>query len=210
MRFADRHDAGEKLADRLVGIQPNTLVVGIARGGVLVAKDIAKRLQLPLKILVVKKISSISNPELAIGAVGPEKTVYWDNDMVKQLGIPEKDQQFLLKRTEKLQQYRQKLLGGIDSHSRLEGKDIILVDDGIATGATAIAASEFLRKQHVGSILLAVPVIAHSTLSEIEYHFDRVMALYVPETFQSVGEFYLSFPQVDDSGIKKSLQKSYS
>lgn len=204
MRFQDRRDAGEKLAYRLTGIQPNTLVVGIARGGVLVAREVAKRLQLPLKVLVVKKITSSENPELAIGAVGPD-TVYWDTDMVCRVGLTTQDTQFLLTQTQRLQKRRQRLLHGIDDQGNLSGRNIILVDDGIATGATVLAAAFFLRRQHVSSLTLAVPVMAKSTRIHFQSEFDSIIVLEEPEQFMSVGQFYDSFPQVSDDEVRSIL-----
>lgn len=201
MQFRNRHEAGIHLAEKLVGIKPNTLVVGIARGGVLVSRSIAQRLHLLSAIVVVKKISTLANPELAIGAVGPAHTVFWDTAMLKRLSVTKQQQKFLLKRTVNLQKQRQKLLAGIDEQVPLQGKDIILVDDGIATGATVRAAAQFLRKQKVASILLAVPVIARNTRNAVEDVFDYILALHVPTTFHSVSAFYASFPQVEDTEI---------
>lgn len=200
--FKNREEAGELLAAKLNRYKNkrNVVVIGLTRGGVVVSYQVAKELKLPHDILVVKKIGAPMNPELAIGAVAPQKTVYWDEELCLRMGISRKimNQELRIKNKERNEKEKALKRGKpIDIHR----KEIILVDDGVATGATAIAASLFLRKQKVKSIILAVPVISQGTYRTIAKYFDKIVVLQVEKDFQAVGQFYEEFPQVSDNEV---------
>ena len=201
--FKDRKEAGELLAKKLKKYKnkKNVVVVGLTRGGVLVSYVIAQLLNLPHDILVVKKIGSPYNPELAIGAVGPKSTVYWDIDLCKELSITTriKNQESRIMNQERKE--RERILRGKRKPLDINEKIAILVDDGVATGATAIAASLYLKKQKVKSILFAIPIISKDTLEKVRTYFDRIIALQVVNDFQAVGQFYQNFPQVSDNEV---------
>lgn len=204
--FKNREHAGELLAEKLEQFRgSNSLVLGIPRGGVVVAAVIAKRLLLPLDIVVVKKIGSLYNPELAIGAVGPEKTVFWDNNLIDQLGINSKvrNENLKMKNEERIE--REKLLRGNNKPPILKNKTVILVDDGIATGATVKVSAIYLRKKKVKELLLAAPVISNDTFRSISKYFDRMVFLDVSSFFESVGQFYQEFSQVSDENVMKLI-----
>jgi putative phosphoribosyl transferase len=205
MIFEDRKEAGLLLSSKISFQDRNSVVFAIPRGGVVVGCEIAESLNLPLDIVVVKKIGASNNPELAIGAVGPEKTLYLDESLIGKLGIIRdqiskiKDQKF----RERLE--RERRLRGKKSYE-IKNKTIILVDDGAATGATAIAASKFLKKKKAKKIILAVPVIANDTLISIKKYFDEIIYLDNPEEFSAVGQFYKNFPQIQDNEVIELLK----
>ncbi|MBI2074955.1 MAG: phosphoribosyltransferase [Candidatus Levybacteria bacterium] len=207
--FQDREEAGKLLAEQLISFkgQKDVIVLGITRGGVVAAKAVAKILKVPLDILVVKKIGSPTNPELAIGAIGPKKNVFWDLILIKKLNLNNYQIFAIKSQKEKEQQKLEEKLRLGKKPLELNNKTVILVDDGIATGATAHVAQKYLRSQKVKLIILAVPVIAEETLNNIKIYFDRVVALEVPREFHAVGQFFKYFPQVEDEEVITILNR---
>lgn len=204
--FDNREQAGELLSAKLKEHRgKEAVVLGIPRGGVVVAKTITDMLQLPLDIVIVKKIGAPNNPELAIGAVGPANVVYWDDRLCRQLAIGKSEK--LEVRSKKLEELREreKLLRGKRKMVTIKDKTVILVDDGVATGATAMAAAKFIKKMKAKKIILATPVIAKDTLSYIKRYFDEVVFLESPEEFHAVGQFYQEFNQITDDEVRKLL-----
>lgn len=205
--FEDRQQAGFLLAKKLEKFagKKDILVLGLARGGVVTAKVIATYLSVPLDALVVKKIGAQSNPELAIGAVAPKNTVFWNKDLIKRLKISkeEKEKLKILKSVER--NVQEKALRGDKPLDILE-KTVILVDDGIATGASVLAALKFLRKGKVKRVILASPVIAEDTKRDIKKYFDMVVSIKTTNNFYAVGQFYKDFPQVENEEVIKFLQ----
>ena len=208
--FKNREEAGELLAKKLEQYKnkKNAIVMGLTRGGVVVSHQAARELNLPHDILVVKKIGAPNNPELAIGALAPKKTVYWDKELCRDMGILQRIMNQELRIREKERREREKSLRGKKKPLDIEGKKVILVNDGVATGATAIAASLYLQKQHTENIILAVPVISKDTLPDLKTYFDRIITLKVVKDFQAVGQFYQDFPQVEDEEVVKILASS--
>lgn len=204
-----REEAGMLLAEKLKKFEKklNTLVIGIPRGGVVVAKAVAQRLKLPLDIVVIRKIGAPTNPELAIGAVS-STSVYWDSTLCNRLGVTQQVKAGMKK--EKLQEVREreKNLRGDRKPVLLKGKTALLVDDGVATGATVLVAQKFLKKSGAKAVVLTVPVIAIDTLSSIKKYFDSIVALLVEEHFFAVGQFYEEFPQVSDNEVVELLSNS--
>lgn len=203
--FKNREEAGRLLAKELLEYKgQNIMVLAIPRGGVVVGRVVADLLQVPLDIIVVRKIGSPNNPELAIGAVSPGQTVYWDWDLIKKLAISRKLRSILKKSKLQEQKDREKLLRGDKDYDNIKDKIIILIDDGVATGATVLAAKKFLRKK-VKAVILAVPVASRDVLTNIERYFDRIIALSVEEKFYAVGQFYQEFSQVEDNEVLEIL-----
>ena len=208
--FKDRIEAGDKLSDELVSFKDSkdTVVLGITRGGVIVADRISKRLNLPLDIIVVKKIGAPFNPELAIGAVGPGKSVYWEERFLEELNIhgDYKKQMLAIKRREarKLEKY----LLGKRKALPVKNKTVILVDDGVATGATVLGTLPYLRAQNAKEVILAAPVIAKDTYDKIVKYFDSIVAIYVPFELNAVGQFYQKFTQVENEEVKDIIRKT--
>lgn len=205
--FKDRKSAGQLLAKELKNTKAD-LVLAIPRGGVVVGMEIAKALKTPLDILVIRKIGAPGQTELALGAIAPDGEVGWDQDLLEQVhpNRPElaqiiKDEWRELKRREDAYRAGQKELP-------LNGKRIILVDDGIATGSTILSAIEFLKRHQVKQIILAIPVASQDSLEKVTRVLNRTgraIVLEVPDHFQSVGQFYAEFLPVSDSEVVKLL-----
>ena len=190
--FENRRQAGRQLAAKLASFKGRaSLVLGIPRGGIVVAKEVSDSLSIPLACLVVKKVSALNQPELAVGAV-----------TTKHLYVGEKD----TASEEKVKEYVDKF--GQVKDKDLRGKLVILVDDGVATGFTVKAAIKYLRKKEVKEIVLAVPVVSSEILSEIKLLVKKVVVLETPEEFSAVGQFYLDFSQVNDEEVIQLLQNA--
>ncbi len=207
--FDNREEAASKLCLKLKNAVKgkDIVVVALLRGGVVLGKIIADYFKSPLDILVVKKIGAPLNSELAIGSVGPKNTVYWNNDLCKALGLSQKEKLKLKKEKEKQRKEQEKLFEScrID----FKKKSVILVDDGVATGATAIAAAIFLRKENAQEIILAIPVISKDTSLNIKRYFDDVCSLKIVKDFYAVGQFYRNFPQIENEQVIKLLASSH-
>ncbi|MBI2611445.1 phosphoribosyltransferase [Candidatus Gottesmanbacteria bacterium] len=200
--FEDRFEAGRLLSDRIKPlIDKKTILYAIPRGGVVVAAVISKRLDLSFFLVVVKKIGAPHNPELALGAVGPQNALYLDDDLIKRVGVSESELKQLISEKRQELRVREKLFS-IRYPNILSGKSVVLVDDGIATGATVRAALIFLKKKKPREIILATPVIARDTYDAFLPIFDRIVALEVSDIFGSVGQFYHDFTQVTDEDIR--------
>ncbi|MBU1000161.1 phosphoribosyltransferase [Patescibacteria group bacterium] len=202
--FKDRADAGNLLANRFKNIKAD-IVLGIPRGGVVVAAKLAKYLRLPLDIVVTRKIGAPGHEELALGAVDPDGKVVWDRELLDQFDLPAdrlklkiNDEMEEVKRREKM--YRQ----GKESLS-IEDKTVILVDDGMATGSTAFAAVKYL-KRHRAKIILAMPVASREALEKIKNEVKKCIVLETPEHFQAVGQFYEQFMSVPDEEVIQLLR----
>ncbi len=212
----DRRQAGKLLAKKLTSFKnkSDAIVLGITRGGIVVAKEISVRLNLPLDIIVIKKIGAPQNPELAIGAIGPSKVVFWDENLIRRLNIDKKYKNRLkkIKNSEltELENFLRKGRFGRLTASKplgVKNKKIILVDDGVATGATVLCAIKFFRKEKSKEVILAVPVIAKDTFLGIKKYFDTVVALQVEEELYAIGQFYREFNQVDNDEVADLLTK---
>ena len=207
MVFKSRGDAGVQLALKLQRYckQKDTLVVGLARGGVAVAYEVAKALQLPLDVLIVRKIGAPGHEELGIGAVTENGTISLNEQLIATLGVSsdylkretEKQKQAALKRA---QRYRK---GGLAPN--FKGKTILLVDDGIATGASMRVAIQALRASNAAKIVIAVPVAAPDSLQQIAKEADEIVCLSKPVFFEAVGSFYKAFEQVSDEEVVRLL-----
>lgn len=207
--FVDREQAGKLLGEKLKDYKrsKNTIVFGIARGGVVVADQIAKRLEVPLQVLVIKKIGAPLSPELAIGAVGPENTVYWDEKLLGQIR-PNKDyKKDLSSRKNRQRKDLEKYLLEGKRQRQIKGTIAIVADDGVATGATIFCALEYLKKRKAAKILLATPVIAEDTYLRAEKEFDSIMAVEIATNMNSVGQFYENFYQVENEEVKAIIDK---
>ena len=202
--FAGRVDAAQKLLSKLKQFEQSTdtCVLGLLRGGIVTAKVISEFLLLPIQPLIVKKIGAPGNSELAIGAMVGRKNVYWNSDLVKKLRISKKQKNYLVDSKMAEIKILEKQLQ-IPEFKYF--KNVILADDGVATGATVIASQEFLRKSKVNKIYLATPIIASDTLRDIKRYFDGLFYLEKPKDFYAVSEFYKNFPQVTNSEVSSIL-----
>ncbi len=200
--FVDRVDAGKRLASALKNFSAEKgIVLAIPRGGVVVGYVIAKTLNLPLDVIIPRKIGTPDNPELAIGAVAEDGTAILDQNLIKYLGV---SREYVVEETERQKQEirrRLKLYREDTSYPDLKGLDVIVVDDGIATGSTMKAALASVKNRGAASITVAVPVGPPSTIEELEKMADRVVCIYTPEFFQAIGEFYRDFNQTSDEEV---------
>lgn len=184
-----------------------TVVLGIPRGGVVVAAEVAKKLGAPLDLIVTKKIGAPDQPELAIGAVGPAGTRVIDEKLARQTGVDDEylNREGRLKVAEIIRLMKQ--LRGRKKAISLKGKTAIVVDDGVATGATVEAALRYLAGQKPAKIILAVPVGAPDSMEKLAPLADEVACLERPPYFAAVGQFYRDFPPVTDEEVRKTLEQ---
>lgn len=201
--FRDRQEAGELLAQKLKKVirDPTEssghdfVVVALLRGGIVLGKKIADYFKIPLAPLAVRKIGAPLNSELAIGAVTFDNTHYFDEDLIRYLDV---DQEYIKNSLENKRKEAQTLQKKFKSKNSLRDKRVVIVDDGIATGATAICASIYAKKEQAEEIILATPLIAKDSLRNIKSHFDRIISLKIVDHLVSVSQFYKSFPQITD------------
>ena len=209
--FVDRVDAGVRLASALAPLPENSLIFGIPRGGVTVARAIADKLERPLDVLVVRKLGAPHNPELAIGAIGPDGSIVLDEDVLRALGDVGRDyiQREAAKQMAEIER-RLPLYRGDVPFPDVRRRWCVVVDDGIATGSTARAALRWLRGAQAGSVILAVPVAPERTVTEMMEEADRVVVLETPATFVAVGQWYDHFEQVTDDEVVEALRGARS
>lgn len=207
--FHDRQSAGQLLAEKLTNYsnKKNVVVLGIPRGGVVVGAEIAKKFNLPLDVLVTRKIGDPLQPELAVGSIDPSGCVYWDEFLIKDLNIKKEDLRFELDNQKKEIKRRLKFYKRDKKSLDLKNKTIILTDDGIATGATAIAAINYLKTKGVMKIILAVPIVAEDIAQKVFELVDEMVVLFKPEYLGAVGKYYQNFEQVSDEEVVELLSK---
>lgn len=206
--FKDQISAGEELAEKLQDYQDQkAIILAIPRGGVATGSGMAKKLRLPFDVIVTRKIGAPDNPELAIGAVGETKGSLWLNEkLVSELGVSQeyidaeiKILKLEIKRRERLYREGRKPLN-------LKNKIVILVDDGLATGATMLAAVREVRNMRAGKVVVAAPVAAPDTVERLKSEADEVICLQTPSLFFAVGQWYEDFRQYSDEEVKRLLE----
>jgi putative phosphoribosyl transferase len=211
MRFENRTDAGEKLADRLSGLDLNNAVVlALPRGGVPVAAAVAERLGLPLDVIIVRKIGAPDQPELAVGAITKRHgvQVVVNKDIAKTLRLSDEDVARLGEPQIPVIDRRRREYFEDRSPVPIKGRTAIVVDDGVATGATARAALQLVRQEGPAKLILALPVAPSDTLAELAGEADEVVCLATPTPFLAVGTHYRDFTQVPDSDVVAALKKA--
>jgi putative phosphoribosyl transferase len=210
MPFRDRVDAGRKLTRALRKFRGHEAVVlALPRGGVPVAAEVAAALHAPLDLILVRKIGVPMQPELAMGAVvdGPEPHVVRNDDVIDLAGVSEEE--FAATRDRELleiERRRQKYLGN-RARSEVAGRVAIVIDDGIATGATIRAALQAVRPRRPRCLVLAVPVAPSSTLFELREEADEIVCLEHHESFGAIGFYYRDFRQVNDQEVMEILAR---
>ncbi len=207
MIFKDRVEAGVKLAARLEKFrsQPQTVVMGLARGGVVVAHAVAEALHLPLDVIVIRKVGAPDQEELAVGAVDEEGDGFLNQGIIRTLNISPEYIQKEVDHQKKVAQQRAALYRKGKKKTDIQGKTVIVVDDGIATGASVRAALLGLKKKGAAKIVLAVPVAAADSLKSLSKEVDETVCLYDPSNFMAVGQFYQKFDQISDDEVLKLL-----
>jgi putative phosphoribosyl transferase len=202
MRFVDRREAGQRLAAALEHLRArHPVVLAAPRGGVVVGGEVARILQAPFDAVVARKLRAPGNPELAIGAVAEENGVYLDTQ-------PGVTREYI---EHELAAQRLEIARRVQTHRQgrplpdLRGQTVIVVDDGIATGATVIAALRSVRAHEPAHVVLAVPVAPPESIARLAQEADEVVCLVAPAAFYAVGQFYDNFAQVDDDEVNAVL-----
>jgi putative phosphoribosyl transferase len=205
--FRDRQDAGRQLAARLTAHakDPLGLVLGIPRGGVIVAHEVAAALGLPLDVCVVRKLGVPGHEELAFGALAATGEPVLDTGIIRVMGVSERAAQAVISGARAEVQRREQLYRHGRTPPRRDGKRLIVVDDGIATGADMLAAVRVLRTLHPNSIMVAVPVAPPGSCEAERYGADAMVCLQTPRDFQGVGQFYQNFQQITDAQVTAML-----
>ena len=207
MQFSDRHSAGLLLVEKLGFVRgQDTVILGLARGGVAVASAVADGLSVPLDVLVVKKIPAPGESELALGALAPDGVSYVDWKFAGRLGA---DEEYIRTQISQLNvQIKQKTALYRKGRKPIDVRDkrVIIVDDGAATGATLEAAIKWMRKKHARLIVAAIPVMPADTLGKIKPEVDELIVLETPREFAAVGQFYKNFPQIEDHQVIELLR----
>lgn len=205
--FANRRDAGQKLAEKLLDYRDKQpVVLGIPRGGVVVAAEVAGELGAPLDVIIPRKVGAPFNRELAVGAVAPDGTAIFDERALGMLGLQQTDLQDEVARQTAEIERRTKSYRGNRKPLVLQGETVIVVDDGIATGLTAKAALRSVQKHKPESLILAVPVTTMEAAAELRKDIDELICLLVPEVFYAVGQFYKNFSQTTDEEVAAALK----
>lgn len=207
INFENRTEAGKQLAEKLANQEwRHSCVLALPRGGVPVAIEVAHRLGLPWDVLIVKKIGSPMQPEYAIGAIAEEDRPVWNEEALTLMDLTAKDRAVLVYPLREKIRQRIKAWRPQGPKFDVEGKIVILVDDGLATGLTMRAAVEHLKRRHAKKIIVAVPVAPESVVTMFEGLVDQLVVLKVPPYFSAVGEWYDDFTQVDDETVTGLLK----
>lgn len=205
--FRDRLDAGIQLAEALSGYKgQDVLVLGIPRGGVVVAAEVARRLGAELDVIVARKLGAPISRELAIGAVTADGERYLNEDILRELHVSERYLQTVTEEEQAEARRREERFRAGRPPARIAGRTVILVDDGLATGATMRAAVRSVRRQGPARLVVAVPVGARETCEELRAEADEVICLQQPEPFWAVGAHYQHFEPVDDDTVQELLR----
>ncbi|NWF52019.1 MAG: phosphoribosyltransferase [Nitrospirae bacterium] len=206
--FKNRSDAGIQLASRLKGYKgkEGVLVLALPRGGVVTGYEIARNLNVPLDIIIVRKIGFPGQPELGIGAVSETATIVLNDHLIYAYGISKEYIESEISTQREEISRRVKLYRKGKSLYGLEDKTIILVDDGVATGATIKAAIATLKEEKINKLVVALPVASPSVVEEIEKMVDEFVCIETPIDFMAVGSYYYDFTQVSDEEVVKLLK----
>jgi putative phosphoribosyl transferase len=209
--FDDRLDAGRRLANKLLRYRKKAVVVALPRGGLPVGYEVARKLSVPLDTVVSRKLGAPTNPELAVGAIAPGDVLMIDEKMVDLLNISEEQLEHVLVIEKEEMEKRLNRFNSGGYADVTESENVILVDDGVATGMTTMAAIEsvkLIRKPK--KIILAVPVASREALSELSLRVDETECLLVVDDLQAVGIWYKNFAQVENEEVMSYLERANS
>ncbi len=205
--FINRIEAGQLLAERLqrYARRGDVVVLGLPRGGVPVAGEIARSLGVPLDVIVVRKLGVPCQEELAMGAIAPGGVCVLNDNLVESLGLESDSIGVVRLKEQRELERREKLYRGQKLPLPLRGKTVIVVDDGIATGSTMHAAVVYLHRQDPARVVVAAPVIAPETFRDLTASVDEVVAVMVPNALLSVGQWYDDFSATSDEEVRRVL-----
>lgn len=209
--FRNREEVGRQLAEALAVYQgrARTIVLGLPRGGVPVACEVAKRLRIPFDLMLVRKLGVPFYGELAMGALASGGVRVLNDDVVREYGLGSEDIEAAVKKEQEELERREKAYRGERPWPSLQDKTVILVDDGIATGATMLAAVDAAREQRAEQVVVATPVAPADTVERLRRSADRVVCLATPEPFYAIGAFYRDFSQMTDREVVFLLQQAW-
>ena len=211
MIFRNRREAGQRLALRLgkYANRSDVIVLGVPRGGLPVAFEVAASLKAPLDVFVLRKLGVPGHEELALGAIGSGGVRVLNSSVIEHLGISELDIAAVTRaETEELHR-RERLYRENRPPLDVHGRTVILVDDGIATGSSLLAAVQAIRQMQPAAIVVATPVAPRTTRNRLAKEVDDVVCVEMPEPFYGVGQFYADFSQVSDEEVNELLRKSW-
>lgn len=206
--FKDRTDAGRNLASRLADYGADALVLALPRGGVPVAFEVARVLGASLDVFLVRKLGVPGREELAMGAVASSGGRVMNDEVTQALHIPEQDIAAAVERETRELERRERLYRGDKPFPAVEGRTVILVDDGLATGASMRAVVAALRQQKPGKLVVAVPTAPLDTCEVLRREVNEVVCATTPEPFYGVGQWYESFPQTRDEEVRELLERA--
>jgi putative phosphoribosyl transferase len=208
MRFRDRIDAGQQLGARLdrFANRPDVIVLGLPRGGIPVANEVAARLRAPLEVFLVRKLGVPGHPELAMGAIAEGGIQVLSRDLIHDLGIPQPLVERVAVRERMELDRRDVLYRGGRRAVAVRDRTVIIVDDGLATGSTMQAAILALRQQKPAQVIVAVPVGARETCEALSRSADEIVCVAMPEPFNAVGLWYEDFSQTSDEEVRRLLE----
>src|SRR3990172_32531 len=207
MRFVDRVDAGRQLVDKLSSLKGESglLVLGIPRGGVVVAYEVALALGAPLDVALSRKLGAPQNEELAIGALAEEGSGILEEVLIQHLRVPPDYIERVTQQEMKEIERRAAMYRGRRPPVDVRGRSVVVVDDGVATGATMIVTLEALRDQGVRKLIAAAPVMSGEAIGRLRWIADEIVTLHVPSIFLAVGGYYQNFDQVSDAEVRELL-----
>lgn len=210
-RFHDRAEAGRLLAKKLTAYagDPNVVVLGLSRGGVPVAYEVALALRARLDSFEVRKLGVPGHEELAMGAIGSGDATYLNADVIAELGISRDTVAGVLTRERDELERREKAYRDGRPRPTLTGKTVVLVDDGIATGSSMLAAVSAIRRQRPARIVVAIPVAPSESLADLTSAVDEVVCWATPDPFYAVGAAYANFSQVTDDEVRALLARAF-
>jgi predicted phosphoribosyltransferase len=209
-QFRDRREAGRLLAEELTkhANRSDVIVLGLPRGGVPVAYEVASKLHAPLDVFVVRKLGVPGYRELAMGAIATGGVRVLNKEVVEGLAISQPTIDAIAAEEFKELARREEAYRGHDRAPELRGKIVILVDDGIATGSTMRAAVQAIREQHPARLVVAVPTAARESCFDLRRAVDDIIVLMIPENFHAVGQWYEDFSQTTDVEVTRLLQEA--
>jgi putative phosphoribosyl transferase len=211
MMIENRRQAGRALAEALSAYRgrPDVVVLALPRGGVPVAAEIAAMLDAPLDLILVRKLGVPGQPELAMGAIASNGACVMNRDVVRQLGIDQEGIDRAVARERQELERRDRAYRGDRAPVSVRDRCVIVVDDGVATGATLRAAMQAIRAQAPARLVVAVPVGAPETISRVEREADEVICLAQPQPFYAIGQWYRNFEQVSDDEVRQLLNDAW-
>ncbi|MFB3915978.1 MAG: phosphoribosyltransferase [Terriglobales bacterium] len=210
MLFEDRSEAGKVLAEELreFANRPDVVVLALPRGGVPVAYEVARELNAPLDVFVVRKLGAPGQEELALGAIASGGVRVLNPEVVQLLDIPQSEIEAITTRELQELERREREYRGHRPPLDVHGRTVILIDDGLATGSTMRAATAALRRLGPAQIVIAVPVAAPSTCEELRTEADQMVCAATPEPFYAVGQWYCEFSQTTDEEVREFLNRA--